>query len=129
LQQGDEKMTDETSAEFILDHYKNPRNHGVIQNPSSSITEMNPLCGDTVHFSVLLENGIMKDIKFVGQGCSISQASASILSEYVLNKKISDIKNMKETDLLGLIGMDLGPNREKCALLSLNALKKILDSY
>ncbi|MCL5804766.1 MAG: iron-sulfur cluster assembly scaffold protein [Candidatus Thermoplasmatota archaeon] len=122
-------MTDENSAEFILDHYKNPRNHGVIQNPSSSITEMNPLCGDTVHFTVLIENGIMKDIKFIGQGCSISQASASILSEYVLNKNISDIKNMTETDFLGLIGMDLGPNREKCALLSLNALKKILDSY
>ena len=119
-------MTDENSAVFILDHYKNPRNHGVIQNPSSSITVMNPLCGDTVHFSVLIENGIMKDLKFIGQGCSISQASASILSEYVLNKKISDIKNMTETDLLGLIGMDLGPNREKCALLSLNALKRSL---
>lgn len=122
-------MNDESSAEFILDHYKNPRNHGVIQNPSSSITEMNPLCGDTVHFTVIIEDGKIKDIKFIGQGCSISQASASILSEFTINKNVSEVRNMNDKDLLDLIGLSLGPNREKCALLSLNALKKILVNY
>lgn len=121
-------MDPEIAKEMLLDHYRNPRNYGKIENPSSEITDNNPVCGDTVHISVQVKDGMIADIKFVGQGCSISQASASILTEYVKGKKVSEALSITESSFIELIGFPLGPNREKCALLSLNALRKALNS-
>ena len=120
---------DDLQIQLILDHYKEPRNYGKIQNETTSITEANPVCGDTLHFSLLIESGKLVDIMFVGQGCSISQASASMLTEYVKGKSVSDIKTLKPETVLGMIGIELGPAREKCALLSYNALMKALEPY
>jgi len=123
-------MTDsEMQIQVILDHYKEPRNYGEIKNETVSITEANPVCGDTLHFSLLIEGGILADIKFMGQGCSISQASASMLTESVKGKQVSWIKKLKPEFVLEMIGIELGPAREKCALLSYNALMKALKPY
>lgn len=123
-------MTDEDLlAEILLDHYKNPHNYGKIDNASSELTEANPVCGDTVHLSLLIEGDTIKDAKFVGRGCSISQASASMLTDEVKGKKLQEVLDMKEEQLLSLIGIPLGPARERCALLSLNTLKKTVNNY
>lgn len=123
-------MTDsEMQIQVILDHYKEPRNYGEIKNETVSITEANPVCGDTLHFSLLIEGGILADIKFMGQGCSISQASASMLTESVKGKQVSWIKKLKPEFVLEMIGIELGPAREKCALLSYNTLMKALKPY
>lgn len=121
-------MSDDVSIEIMLDHYRSPRNYGNVEGASSQITEHNPLCGDTLHFSIKVESGIIEDIKFVGQGCSISQGAASILTELVKGKSISDAAAISEAEFLSVLGIQLGPNREKCALLSLNALKKCIES-
>jgi nitrogen fixation NifU-like protein len=128
MQEGDGKMNDEVNIEVLLDHYRSPRNYGSVENPSAQITEHNPLCGDTVHFSLKIEKGKIKDIKFVGQGCSISQGAASILTELVKGKTVAEARAISEEDFLKILGIRLGPNREKCALLSLNAMKKCLVS-
>ncbi len=116
----------EEAKEILLDHYRNPRNYGRVDNATSAITENNPVCGDTVHITVKVESGVIRETKFVGQGCSISQASASILTEYAVNKRVDEMLNLSDTEYVEMIGFPLGPNREKCALLSLNALKKAL---
>lgn len=116
----------ETAMEIINDHYRNPRNYGKIDNPTLSITEHNPVCGDTVHFTISVVGERISDIKFIGSGCSISQASASMLTEVALGRSIDDLRNISEKEWLERMGITLGPNREKCALLSLNALKKLL---
>ncbi len=117
-------MDPEVAKEVLLDHYRNPRNYGKVDNPTSEITDNNPVCGDTVHISVSIEGGKISDIRFVGQGCSISQASASMLTEYAMGKAVREIESLTDASFLEMIGFPLGPNREKCALLSLNALKK-----
>lgn len=120
-------MTDsEIAREILLDHYRNPRNYGRLEDATGEITENNPVCGDTVHISVQVENDVITGVRFVGQGCSISQASASILTEYASGKTVKEILELPEQDYIELIGIPLGPNREKCALLALNALKKTL---
>jgi nitrogen fixation NifU-like protein len=121
-------MNDEVYTEILLDHYRSPRNYGSIESPSAQITEHNPLCGDTVHFSLKIQDGKIVDIKFVGQGCSISQGAASILTELVKAKSVAETQAITEADFLKILGIPLGPNREKCALLSLNALKKAIQT-
>ncbi|MCL4452130.1 MAG: SUF system NifU family Fe-S cluster assembly protein [Candidatus Thermoplasmatota archaeon] len=121
-------MNDEVYTEILLDHYRSPRNYGSVENPSAQITEHNPLCGDTVHFSLKVEGGKIVDIKFVGQGCSISQGAASILTELVKGKSVAEVQAITDADFLKILGIRLGPNREKCALLSLNALKKAIST-
>ncbi len=121
-------MNDEVYTEILLDHYRSPRNYGSIESPSAQITEHNPLCGDTVHFSLKIQDGKIVDIKFVGQGCSISQGAASILTELVKAKSVAEAQAITEADFLKILGIRLGPNREKCALLSLNALKKAIQT-
>ena len=121
-------MNDEVYTEILLDHYRSPRNYGSIESPSAQITEHNPLCGDTVHFSLKIQDGKIVDIKFVGQGCSISQGAASILTELVKAKSVAEAQAITEADFLKILGIRLGPNREKCALLSLNALKKAIQA-
>ncbi|WP_393971685.1 iron-sulfur cluster assembly scaffold protein [Oxyplasma meridianum] len=122
-------MEDEERMEFIMEHYRHPHNSGVIENPTEEITEYNPVCGDAVKVSLLIKEHRVKEIKFVGRGCSISQASASILTDEVMGKSLEDLKKLTEKEHLDLIGIRLGPSREKCALISFNALKKILVKY
>ena len=114
---------DDFYREYILDHYKNPRNYGTLENPDISYEEDNPVCGDRVRIDIKLEDDRIADIRFQGEGCAISQASASILTEMVKGKSLEEVRQLSKEDLLEQLGISLGPVRIKCALLSLKVLK------
>jgi nitrogen fixation NifU-like protein len=109
--------------EYILDHYQNPRNYGEMEDPDISHEEYNPLCGDRLVFQLKLEGDRVVDVKFHGEGCAISQASASMLTERVLGKTLDELKAITKDEILEMLGIPIGPVRIKCALLSLKALK------
>lgn len=123
-------MSDDIYREIILDHYRNPRNKGRLTNPDVSIHDSNPLCGDEIDIHLKVEQNKIKDIKFEGRGCAISQASVSMLTEMVLNKPLDMVKSLVKEDILENIGLtNLGPARIKCALLSLKVLKMAMIKY
>lgn len=123
-------MSDEDiSTEILLDHYRNPHNYGQIEGASEKLIEFNPVCGDTVQITVKIEGDVVSDIKFIGRGCSVSQGSASMLTDKVKGMALEEIKKINEEDILNMLGMKLGPSREKCALLSLNALHKCIANH
>ncbi len=109
--------------EEILDHYQDPRNHGTIEDADLSHEEGNPSCGDEVRIDIKLDGDVIKDIKFSGKGCAISQASSSMLTERLMGTNLSDIKSMNKQDILDMLGIDIGPMRIKCALLPLKVVK------
>jgi nitrogen fixation NifU-like protein len=121
-------MADDMYREVILDHYKNPRGHGVIEDADAQAEGLNPLCGDEVtiyvHFD---EDGqTIDEVKFSGRGCAISQASTSMLMEIVKGRKADEIAALPKEELLEEIGIPLTPIRLKCALLGLGVLKVAL---
>lgn len=123
-------MSEDIYREIILDHYRNPRNKGMISDADVSFHDSNPLCGDEIDIHLKVEDNIVKDIKFEGRGCAISQASASMLTEMVMNKSLTSIKELGKDDILENIGLvNLGPARIKCALLSLKVLKMSMVEY
>ncbi|MGH9201718.1 MAG: Fe-S cluster assembly sulfur transfer protein SufU [Vicinamibacterales bacterium] len=109
--------------ENILDHYENPRNKGVLDDPDISHEEDNPVCGDRIRIDLKVDNGIIIDTRFSGRGCSISQAAASMLTEEIKGKQLEDVKHIGKETVLELLGIPIGPVRMKCALLSLKVLK------
>ena len=113
--------------DIILDHYRNPRNHGHLNNPTRRTDINNPVCGDMLSFEIREENGVVKEIAFTGTGCAISQASASMVTEFVKGKTNDEIKKLDKNTVLEMLGIELSPNRIKCALLSLEALHKLLE--
>jgi nitrogen fixation protein NifU and related proteins len=123
-------LSDDIYREIILDHYRNPRNKGKLPQADVSTHDSNPLCGDEIDIHLKVEQGKIKDIKFEGRGCAISQASASMLTEMVMDKPLTAVKDLAKDDILENIGlMNLGPARIKCALLSLKVLKMGMINY
>ncbi|MFN0118402.1 MAG: Fe-S cluster assembly sulfur transfer protein SufU [Elusimicrobiota bacterium] len=144
---------EELYREVILDHFKSPKNRGSIENANAVAEGMNPLCGDQLTLSAKIENDKIIDIKFEGHGCAISQSAASMLTQAVRGKNLTDVselsrlfKNMfgiKEGnknldskiseddlgDLISLEGVKKYPVRVKCAVLSVNTLKEAINSY
>jgi nitrogen fixation NifU-like protein len=115
---------DDLYRELIIDRYKNPHYRGVLNPNDISYEDDNPLCGDHIQIDLRVgENGIIADAKFDGQGCSISLASADLLVEAVIGRSLDKVKEMSKDDVLDLLGIELGPVRLKCALLSLKVLK------
>ncbi|MEX1357731.1 MAG: SUF system NifU family Fe-S cluster assembly protein [Gaiellaceae bacterium] len=119
---------DDLYRENILDHYKNPRNHGRIEDAGASAEGMNPLCGDEVTITVAFaEDGeTIDDVKFEGRGCAISQASTSMLTELIKGRKAADVLAFEKDELLEEVGIPLTPVRLKCAILGLHTLKVAL---
>ena len=115
---------DDMYRELILDHYKNPRHHGELDPADISYQDDNPLCGDVIRIDLRVdsENRILESA-FSGQGCAISQASASMLMEEIQGKSLEDIKVYSREDILDMLGIELGPVRLKCAMLALKVLK------
>lgn len=123
-------MSEDIYKEIILDHYKNPHNFGRMQDPDFKASDTNPLCGDHIELQVKLKDGRVDDAKFIGRGCAISQASASLLTDLIKGMSIEQLQKFDKEQLLEAMGNpDLGPVRIKCALLSLKALKLGLYSY
>lgn len=116
---------DDIYQQQILEHAKYPHNFGTLEAPSVSHEELNPLCGDKVRIDLLIEDGVIADVRFTGRGCAISQASASLLTEEIKGMAVDAAKAYTKEDLLELIGIPLSknPTRLKCALLSLKTLK------
>lgn len=114
---------DELYREEILDHYKHPRHHGTLEQPDISYEDANPLCGDRIRIDVKVKDGRIEDIAFSGHGCSISQASASMLCERIAGQPLEEVKRLTREDVLEMLGLELGPVRLKCALLALKTLK------
>ena len=107
----------------IIDHYQNPRNYGTLEHPDISYEDSNPVCGDELRIDLQVKDGKVADARFSGHGCSISQASASMLTEEIIGKTLEEVKQIDKQYLLDLLGIPLGPVRLKCALLSLKVLK------
>ena len=117
-------------SEIILDYYRHPRNKGQLENPQVHAKDSNPLCGDVIEIQMILNgDNTVKDVKYNGQGCAISQASASMLTELVKGKSLDEARKISKEDILSLIGGELSAVRLKCALLSLKVMKTGLYSY
>ena len=114
--------------EVILDHYKNPRGHGVIEGADVEAEGQNPLCGDEVSIFVSFDGDKIEDVKFRGRGCAISQASTSMLMEMVKGRTAEEVAAMSRDELLDEVGIPLTPVRLKCALLGLGVVKVALNS-
>ena len=119
-------MSSDFYRELILDYYRNPRNFGKLDPHDIDAKDLNPLCGDEVEMQIRVSNDKEKieEIKFVGKGCAISQASASMLTEMAKGKPLEWVKGLSREDILKMLGTaDLGPARIKCAMLSVKVLK------
>ena len=114
--------------EVILDHYKNPRGHGVIEDADAEAEGQNPLCGDEISIYVAFgEDGeTIDEVKFSGRGCAISQAATSMLMEMVSGRTATEVASLDKDELLAEIGVPLSPIRLKCAMLGLTTLKVAL---
>lgn len=132
----------ELYQQVIIDHGRHPRNHGVLENPTHQKQGHNPLCGDKLELYVIVENDVIKDVKFVGSGCAISMSSASLMTEHLKGKKLSETQavfqqfhelltgNGQAVDLLGKLSVLSGvaefPARVKCATLAWHTLNAAL---
>ena len=115
---------DELFRDHILDHYRHPRCHGTLEHPDARVEDANPLCGDKLRMDFRFRDGRVAEVRFSGTGCSISQASASLLCEAIEGKPLDEVKALSRQDVLDLLGIDeLGPVRSKCAMLALKTVK------
>jgi nitrogen fixation NifU-like protein len=114
--------------EVILDHYKSPRGHGLIENADAQAEGQNPLCGDEVTISVKFaaDGETIESVGFEGRGCAISQAATSMLTELVQGRSATEVAALPKEELLEEIGIPLTPIRLKCAILGLGVLKVAL---
>jgi nitrogen fixation NifU-like protein len=117
---------DSLYAEDILDHYKHPRNFGQLDHPDIHVEANNPLCGDRLAMDLKVRDGVVEDVAFRGQGCAISQASASMLTEEILGKPLEELAGTTRDDILDMLGVEVSYARMKCATLSLGLLRLAL---
>lgn len=115
--------------DLLLDHYHYPRNRDKLANPDFSSKKHNPSCGDSIQLSGYITGKIVKKVVFEGKGCVISQATASMLTQAVINKKLTEIHQLDKNFISRMIGIQLGPIRIKCSLLPLIALQEGIAVY
>ncbi|MDQ2679658.1 MAG: SUF system NifU family Fe-S cluster assembly protein [Candidatus Eremiobacteraeota bacterium] len=115
---------DDFYRDFILDHYRSPRNYGHLDRVDASAEDLNPLCGDTIKMELQLDAaGTVEDIRFSGKGCAISQASASMLTDSIKGMKLEQVAQLSQDVVLENVGIGISPTRMKCAMLGLKVLK------
>jgi nitrogen fixation protein NifU and related proteins len=118
-------MDRQAQIDFILDHYENPRRYGALEDATVMQKGGNPGCGDIVTFYLKLgDDGRIEDISFEGDGCTISQAASSMVTEMFHGKTLEDVENTPADVILELLGRELAATRLKCALLGLNTTKE-----
>ena len=115
----------------ILDHYKNPRNYGELDEPTFTHTGENPMCGDTIEMDVVLaeDEQTIERVAFRGDGCAISQASASMLSQELAGMDVEELQAMDRDDIIDMLGVDISAMRVKCAVLAEKVAQDGLDIY
>jgi nitrogen fixation protein NifU and related proteins len=115
--------------ENIIDHYKNPHNHGTIEDADIKFAEHNPFCGDLITITIKLEKNNIRDIKFDGKGCAISHAAASMLTDEVMGKPLEEVKKINREHVVNMLGIEVGPVRTKCAVLGLAAMREGIKRF
>ncbi|MEX2230269.1 MAG: SUF system NifU family Fe-S cluster assembly protein [Dehalococcoidia bacterium] len=136
-------LLDDLYRDILLDHYRNPRNKGTLDAPTCSAEGANPLCGDVIRLEVALDDGTVDELRFSGAGCSISQASASMMTQYVAGKTIAEAEHAVDDfqrmmiegaspvddfgDIEALVGVAKFPARVKCASLAWKTLRQALE--
>ena len=114
----------------ILDHYRNPRNHGAIEDATYSHVGENPMCGDEIAMDVVLDDDeVIRRVAFRGDGCAISQAAASMLSERLPGTTLDELREMDRDDVIDMLGVDISPMRVKCAVLAEKVAQDGADIY
>ncbi len=108
--------------QYILEHYRDPRNHGHLDHPDIHAADTNPLCGDRIELDLQVTDGHITDVRFSGRGCAISQAAASMLTERMEGATLDELRALRPVDVLEMLGVEIGPARQRCALLSLRVL-------
>jgi len=116
-------------SDTLLDHFRHPRNYGSLDAPDISNEQFNPLCGDRIRIELKLNQSIVKEARFKGDGCAISTAAASLLTEMILDKDIEELTNMSDAQLISALESNIQPARLQCALLPLQALREGLSNY
>jgi nitrogen fixation NifU-like protein len=115
---------DDFYKEYILDHYRNPRNFGHLDHPTAVAEDLNPLCGDKIQMELSVgPDGKIDDVRFSGKGCAISQASASMLTESLKGKTLEEVAHLSHDVVLENVGIGISPTRMKCAMLGLKVAK------
>lgn len=114
---------DDFYKDYILDHYRNPRNYGHLDAPDASAEDLNPLCGDQIRVELKVDGGRVADVRFSGRGCAISQAAMSMLTESVRGLTLEEVARYSKERVLENVGIGISPARMKCALLGLKVLR------
>jgi nitrogen fixation NifU-like protein len=118
---------DDLYRDYILEHYRRPHNFGPIEDASAQFEGSNPLCGDRITMQLRVRDGLVEAVGFTGRGCAISQASASLLTDEIKGKPLTQVEAIRADDLLELLGIEISPARLKCAMLSHDTLHRVLD--
>jgi nitrogen fixation protein NifU and related proteins len=116
-------------SEIILDHFRHPRNYGSLSSPDIVYEEFNPLCGDRIRIELKLKDTVVEDARFKGDGCAISMASASLLTELIVGADIEEVGAISDNRLISALESDIKPMRVQCVLLPLEALRAGLRVY
>jgi nitrogen fixation NifU-like protein len=114
---------DELYRDYILEHYKEPRNFGELAEHDLEFHDRNPLCGDEMEVHIVVEDGRIADLKWHGQGCAISQAAASIASEELIGMRLDEAAGLNADWMIDQMGIDISATRRKCALLNLKVIR------
>ena len=123
-------MLHDELMDIIMDHYENPRNYGKIENPDVEFHGGNPGCGDTITLQLKIsDDGIVQDVKFEIEGCIVSSAGASMISEKIVNKSIDDIKQIGREEMKELLGKDIIIRRPQCSNLGIDTIKTAIRKY
>jgi nitrogen fixation NifU-like protein len=119
---------DDLYRDEILEHYRNPHNFGTLDEPTLVKEGSNPLCGDRITLMLAINgDGTVEDVAFTGRGCAISQASASMLTDEIKGKPLSEVVTTNRQDVLDNLGIEISPARMKCAMLSLETLRSAVS--
>jgi len=122
--------SEELYQEIILDHYRNPQNYGTLREANAEASDVNPLCGDVISMTLKINGEKIEDVRFTGAGCAISQAAASMLTDYIKGKSLEKVKELSREEIIQMLGgINLGHVRIKCAMLPLKVLKTAVYSY
>jgi nitrogen fixation NifU-like protein len=110
-------------SETLLDHFRHPRNYGDLSVADVSYESFNPVCGDRIRLALKLNERVVQDVRFKGDGCAISTAAASLLTELILGRDVEEISRITDDRLIDALESDIKPARRQCALLPLEALR------
>ena len=123
-------MIEEDRMKMIMDHYENPRNFGPLEDPTVTLRGGNPNCGDKINIYIRTDGGsVIEDISFDGEGCTISQAAASLITEFVKGKTVEQVGELDSDYLRGLLGKDIMVTRPKCSRIALETLKSWVRDF